>query len=55
MYSSDIAQEGKELKLKDYERTGSNCVITTCFNCYKGLRQILPVHQYLEDLMEGEQ
>ena len=55
MYSSDIAQEGKALKLKDYEQTRSDCVITTCFNCYKGLRQILPVHQYLEDLMEGEQ
>lgn len=54
MYSSEIAQEGRELKFKDYQQAESSCVITTCFNCYKGLRQILPVHQYLEDLMEGE-
>lgn len=55
LYSGDISGEGKELKLKDYQKADSECVVTTCFNCYKGLRSILPVHQYLEDLMEGEQ
>lgn len=54
LYSADISGEGKELKLKEFQKTGSGCVITTCFNCYKGLKSILPVHQYLEDLMEGE-
>lgn len=54
LYSSEISGEGKELKKKDCEEAGSECVITTCFNCYKGLRQILPIHQYLADLMEGE-
>lgn len=54
LYSADISKEGKELKRKDYQQAGSECVITTCFNCYKGLKPVLPVHQYLEDLMEGE-
>lgn len=52
-YSKEISEEGKELKQKDFQETDSDCVITTCFNCYKGLQPILPVHQYLEDLMEG--
>lgn len=53
LYNQEIAQEGKNLKLKDYQETQSDCLITTCFNCYKGLKPILSIHQYLEDLMEG--
>lgn len=53
-YSKEISEEGKQLKLKDFQETDSDCVVTACFNCYKGLKPILPVHQYLEDLMEGQ-
>lgn len=53
-YSREISEEGKRLKLKDFQMAESDCVITTCFNCYKGLKTMMPVHQYLEDLMEGQ-
>lgn len=53
-YSQTIAAEGKELKRRDFEQAESDCVITSCFNCYKGLKSILPARQYLEDLMEGK-
>lgn len=51
-YSQEISAEGKQLKQRDFEAAGSDCVITTCFNCYKGLKALLPTHQYLADLME---
>lgn len=54
LYSDSISAEGKELKQRDYDQVKSDCVITTCFNCYKGLKLILPIHQYLEDLIEEE-
>lgn len=53
-YSAAVSQEGKDLKRKDFEQAQSDCMITTCFNCYKGLKPVLPVHQYLEDLMEDK-
>lgn len=53
-YSQKISDEGKELKQKDFKQAGSDCVITTCFNCCKGLKPVLPIHQYLEDFMEGK-
>lgn len=52
-YSSEIADAGKQLKLVEFNNTHTDCLITTCFNCYKGLNQLLPIHQYLEDLLEG--
>lgn len=52
-YSAQISGEGKEIKKQEFEQTEGKILITTCFNCYKGLKPILPIHQYLEDLMEG--
>ncbi|MCI6464632.1 MAG: (Fe-S)-binding protein [Faecalicatena sp.] len=54
-YSQTISTEGKKLKKQDFEKTGSDCLITTCFNCYKGLKSVVPVHQYLEDLIMGNE
>lgn len=54
LYSKFISNEGKELKTKEFEKTKSDCMITTCFNCYKGLNPNLPIHQYLQDLMEEQ-
>lgn len=49
-YSREISDEGKQLKRKDFDEVNSDCVITSCFNCYKGLQPVLPIHHYLEDL-----
>lgn len=50
-YSQEIMKEGNELKKQEFEKVGSSCLITTCFNCYKGLKSNLKIHHYLEDLM----
>lgn len=53
LYSQAISTEGKQLKLNDVKEVKSDCLITTCFNCYKGLKPLTMIHQYLEDLMEA--
>lgn len=53
-YSAEIADSGKRLKQRDVEQAGGDCLITTCFNCKKGLTPLMPTHQYLEDLLRSE-
>lgn len=55
LYSQDVSAEGKQLKIDEVKEAHSDCLITTCFNCYKGLKPLTSIHQYLEDLMEGRQ
>lgn len=51
MYSSIISNEGKDMKQKDFKSVSSDACITTCFNCCKGLKDRIPIHHYLEDII----
>ena len=51
-YSQEISAKGKKFKKSDFEMAGSDYLITSCFNCYKGLKEVIPTQQYLADLVE---
>lgn len=51
MYSKNISTEGKDIKINDYKQVNTNSMITTCFNCYKGLKEQIPIQHYLFDLL----
>lgn len=51
-YKSEFAQAGIDNKVKDYMEVKTDAVITTCFNCFDSLHNHLPIHHYLELLIE---
>lgn len=51
-YSPLIAKNGINEKVKDYQEVNTDTVITTCFNCFDSLHSYLPIHHYLELLVE---
>lgn len=52
MYSKNISTEGKNIKVNEFKQVNSDSMITTCFNCYKGLKDTIPIQHYLFDLLK---
>lgn len=52
-YDKRISNDASDFKINEIRNSNCDYVVTTCFNCYKNLKNKVEIHHYLQDLIES--